>query len=103
MAMLSGVSVSTGARSVVSRYVASGTEPLETALERAKGRSERSSWSARDSSAVDWFLMPSVIRRRGEGGLDFGGPGAALGGLDGAVGPAVGSAAIVPTKKKEEW
>lgn len=69
--MMSGVSVLTDARSVVSRYAVSGTEPLETALKRAKGRSERSSWSALVISAVDWFLMPSVIRRRGEMGLVF--------------------------------
>lgn len=75
MAMISGVSVLTDARSVVSRYAVSGTEPLQTALKRAKGRSERSSWSALLISAVDWFLMPSVIRRRGEVGLGLCGVG----------------------------
>ena len=64
---MSGVSVSTGACSVASRYEVSGMEPLETALERAKGRSEWSSWSPRDILRVEQFLMPSVIRRRGEG------------------------------------
>lgn len=91
MAMLSGVSVSTDAPSVVSRYAVSGTEPLETALERAKGRSERSSWSALVISAVDWFLMPSVIRRRGEVGVVLWGSA-----VDGAAGSEVRSAAIMP-------
>ncbi len=91
VATLSGVSVSTGARSVASRYEVSGTEPLETALERANGRSERSSWRPRDSSRVERFLMPSVIRRRGEGVLVTCGAGETPGG------PELGSAAIVPT------
>lgn len=43
-------------------------ELLWTALKRAMERSERSSLSACAISAVEWFLMPLVIRRHREGG-----------------------------------
>ncbi len=91
VATQSGVSVSRDARSVASRYEVSGTEPLVTALERAKGRSERSSSSPRDISRVERFLMPSVIRRRGERDLLVSGAG------ETSKRPEVGSAAIVQT------
>lgn len=78
MARVSGVSLSTGACSVVIRYAVSATEPLKTAVKRAEERSERSSWSAYAISAVDWFLMPFLSRRHGEGGMVLSGPVAVL-------------------------
>lgn len=53
-----GVSRFSGARSVVSRYFVSETEPFITAMTTAKWRTERSRLRAWEISVVEWFLMP---------------------------------------------
>ncbi len=60
------------------------------ALERAKGRSERSRRSEQHISAGKWLLMPSMIKRRRDRAFGYLGADARLNRAE------VGSAVIVP-------